>query len=293
MRSSKGILCAGRVYCDLVFTDVPSLPVMNTEVFADGLSLHAGGGAFITAAAFRALGQPASLLAYLPAAPFEEATRADLLAAGVDDGLCAQMGAGMAPQITVVMTGGEDRAFLSHKSGAAMPQADLPSGQWHHLHIGELRSLMEHPDLIAKARDAGMTISVDCGWDDALLAQGSALNDVLSQIDVFLPNEAEYDALCASGLANAAKLVVVKCGAKGARALTEGTWVQQDALPTAVVDATGAGDAFNGGFLTAWLEGRQVKDCLSLGNRCGAAAVSQAGGIAGLKRLSATLVQGS
>ena len=35
------VLCAGRLYCDLIFTGVPRFPSLGTEVFAGGLGLHA------------------------------------------------------------------------------------------------------------------------------------------------------------------------------------------------------------------------------------------------------------
>ena len=40
------VLCVGRLYCDLVFSGVPKMPVVGEEVFAKKLSTHAGGGAF-------------------------------------------------------------------------------------------------------------------------------------------------------------------------------------------------------------------------------------------------------
>jgi len=49
-----------------------------------------------------------------------------------------------------------------------------------------------------------------------------------------------------------------------------------------LVDATGAGDAFNGGFLHAFLHGSGWDDCLRAGNICGSLAASQPGGMRGL-----------
>lgn len=44
------------------------------------------------------------------------------------------------------------------------------------------------------------------------------------------------------------------------------------------VDATGSGDAFNGGFLHGYLAGWPLEECLRAGNICGALATTGAGG---------------
>lgn len=288
--SSKAILCAGRLYCDLVFTGAPNLPVLGTETFAEGLSLHAGGGVFISAAAFSALGWETAILATFPAAPFDTIVRRDIEEFALNTKHCAEASPQSAPQITVAITANDDRAFLSHKSGAALPDITLNTGDYRHLHIGELRTLVEHPDLIDKARAADMTISVDCGWDDDIISRGAELADLLARVDVFLPNETEYDHLSQSGLSEGtAPLTVVKCGSKGARAFSNGTWSAASTTPANVVDATGAGDAFNGGFLSCWLQGKPIETCLNNGNLCGRSSVEQAGGTGGLRNLQRDL----
>lgn len=281
------VLCAGRLYCDLVFNGTPNLPTPGTETFSAGLSLHAGGGAAITGATFSALNWPVSLLATLPAPPFEATVRDQLRAAGLDLSLCTPAGPTLAPQITVAIPSGSDRAFLTHKSGAAIPAVTLPAGPWRHLHIGELRTLQEHPDLLGLARTAGMTISLDCGWDAQLLDQGAELAPLIDQVDVFLPNSDEAHRLAEAGLPDrTAPLTVVKCGAQGARATGADGWIHARTTPVPVIDATGAGDAFNGGFLAGWLTGAPLAECLRLGNRCGGAAVQADGGLAGVSALA-------
>ena len=52
------------------------------------------------------------------------------------------------------------------------------------------------------------------------------------------------------------------------------------ALP--LVDATGVGDAFNGGFLHAFLHGSGWDDCLRAGNICGSMSGTRPGGSEGL-----------
>lgn len=254
-------------------------------MFAPGLGLHAGGGAFITAAAVQAVGGRAGLCATLPAAPFADTVLRDIAAVGVDATLCAEAPAGQSPQITVASVLDNDRAFLTHASGVALPEADWGTG-WGHLHIGELRTLAEHPDLIAQARAHRMTVSLDCGWDDTLLHRGAEMAPLVGDVDLFLPSASELAVLRGSGFPDkAAPLIVVKDGPRGARTEGEGDVHHCPALAVDVIDTTGAGDAFNGGFLVAWLSGAPLPDALSAGVRCGAAIVGQVGGIKGLRDL--------
>ncbi|GGX67591.1 ribokinase [Tateyamaria omphalii] len=283
--SHPSVLCVGRLYCDLIFTELPHLPRLGEEVFAPGFSMHAGGGAFITAATIQALGHRAGLCATFPAAPFTDTVLRDIERAGVDATLCDAAAEGQSPQITVASVLDDDRAFLTHASGSALPDTPWPS-DWSHLHIGELRTLAEHPDLVARARAHNMTISLDCGWDDALVHKGAEMEPLISKVDLFLPNASEIATLRSSGLRHdAAPITVTKEGAKGARVESESGTYECPARPVKVVDTTGAGDAFNGGFLVAWLSGADLPHALSAGVSCGAVAVGHVGGTGGLTGL--------
>ncbi|MBT8412835.1 MAG: carbohydrate kinase family protein [Boseongicola sp.] len=281
-----GILCAGRLYCDVVFTGTPRLPTLGTEVFAEGVSLHAGGGAFITGATLVALGNGAAQFSVLPAAPFDAVVLQALAENGLSSKLCDVAPGGSDPQITVAIPYANDRAFLTRAAGDALPSlAALDWSSFSHLHIGELSTLEENPKLIERARSAGLSISLDCGWQDAFRPE---VRDLIAAVDVFLPNQRELAALRDVGVPEAcAEVTVVKHGKKGARARmrSHSDWHHEVSEAVRVIDATGAGDAFNGGFLSAWLKGVQLQDCLRQGNACGAASVQCAGGVGGLASL--------
>lgn len=275
------VLCAGRAYCDLLFTGLPEWPTPGHEIFGSGLSIDAGGGAINTAAALVSLGKSASVFTVLPAAPFDTTVRERLSAHGICTASSHPAPAGADPQITVALPSKDDRAFITRKSGAALPDlSKLPKSGIHHLHIGELATLVEHPDLVHAAQSRGWSTSLDCGWDADLLMQGDQLSDLIGAVDVFLPNEIEWAALTASGLHETTPaLTIVKTGKTGSRCFSDGSWKSVGGYPATVVNATGAGDAFNGGFLATWLEGGSLETCLAQGNLCGAAAVSQVGGM--------------
>jgi len=272
------VLCAGRVYCDLVFSGIERLPTLGTEVFADELSLHGGGGAWITAAWLAGLGRPASVCATLPAPPFDALLRIEAERSGVS--LAHSCTArSKEPQLTIAMVAGGDRAFLSRRPGPGLPDdpvTALTGSGSTHLHISELATLLEYPELPSAARRAGLSVSLDCGWDEAALNRDD-LATHLQHIDVFLPNEAEHAALAPAALARL-PLVVIKRGAAGATVLTNGECLEASTEALEPLDTTGAGDAFDAGFLHAWLDGLPLPDALALGNRCGARAVMQRGG---------------
>ncbi len=278
------ILCVGRVYCDLVFTGTPRMPTMGTEVLAEDVSVHAGGGAFITAAYLQALGRHTYLAASLGSPPFDWIVADEIAMLGVDQALCASQPQSAGVQLTVAIAGEGDRAFLTRRTRAPVPiptVEQIRKRRVRHMHIGELQTLVEHPELLDRARQCGLSTSLDCGWED-VLPPGAV--DLVAEIDVFLPNEPEAERLLANGARHPlAPMTVIKRGADGADVLVDGTRISRPATRVEAVDTTGAGDAFNSGFLDEWLRGSPPETCLEMGNACGAAAIAGRGGCGGLK----------
>jgi len=286
----EGVLCVGRLYCDLVMGGLSGVPAPGAEVYAADLALAAGGGAYITAAYLAALGRPVGLAAVLPAAPFDAAIAAELGASGVDLSACPAAPEGAAPQLTVAMVTAGDRAFLTHRAGPAVPAtvaAAIGSGRYRHLHLGELATLAEAPWVVALARDAGLTVSADCAWDAALLAR-SDLAALLAGVDVFLPNRTEAEALERHApIARHAPLVVSQgWRVRGPRRFAPIVRLRRPARAGRVIDTVGAGDAFNAGFLDAWLGNASLADSLDAGARTAAVALARAGGARGLRGAS-------
>ncbi|WP_159593630.1 carbohydrate kinase family protein [Chelativorans xinjiangense] len=283
------IVSLGRIYCDFVFTGLDGMPRLGRELFAEEMTLAAGGGAFITAAHGAALGRSTALVARLGTDALSQAIEPQLALPGVDlQFLDRHPSAG--PQVTVVMVEGRDRAFLSRRAGAAEPTTLAAALSWpraRHLHIAEYATLAEMPDVVRRAKEHGLTVSLDPSWDETLIRDASFL-DRCAGVDVFLPNLEEARALTGreapgealQALSARFPAVALKLGAEGGMLSMGGEVCALPARSVRVVDTTGAGDAFNAGLLDAWLDGKTAETCLAAAIAAGTRSVQAAGGAA-------------
>jgi 2-dehydro-3-deoxygluconokinase len=149
------------------------------------------------------------------------------------------------------------------------------------------------------ARSAGVAVSVDVNyrsklWDAATAAP--VLRELIAHADVAFAGTAEAALVTgASASLPAADLAralaergptecVIKDGARGCTAVLAGDVHHHPALPVAVVDPVGAGDAFVAGYLVERLRDADAPTRLSTANAAGAFAVSVAGDCEGLPR---------
>ena len=195
-----------------------------------------------------------------------------------------------------MLTQPSDRAILT-LTGAidALTGSDVSLDGAGHLHVS---SFFLQPALAAdltevfgRARDAGITTSLDTNWDPA--GRWTGVREVLPYTDVFLPNATELAALtgisepgaAAADLVMAGSMVVVKDGANGAQAwwrgghcAVPGRWVPGRRVD--VVDTVGAGDSFNAGFLAGFLAGLDPARCVEMAVAAGSLSTRAAGGTA-------------
>jgi sugar/nucleoside kinase (ribokinase family) len=282
------VLCLGRTYCDIIFTGLHDMPMLGRERFAEGVTIVAGGGAYITAAHLASLGRPSALLTRLGTDPLSQSLGPELEGSGIDLTF-VERSHDAGPQPTVALVKDGERAFVSRRAGTSRPtslEKALSAPDIAHLHIAEFATLKDNPDVIAMAKNQGLTVSLDPSWDDQLIRQDTGFFETCAGIDVFLPNVEEGKALTGENSAEAIlhhlqkhfSLVVLKRGEHGAMASHELTCISAEAHPVDVVDTTGAGDAFNAGFLHSWLATSDLKESLAVGIKAGALSVQLAGG---------------
>jgi sugar/nucleoside kinase (ribokinase family) len=195
--------------------------------------------------------------------------------------------------VTVVLSGPDDRAILTMPGTiAGLSIERIEPGlleRARHVHVSSyfLHAALTPSlsDLFLGVRGRGGTTSVDPNWDPSERWDGGLL-DLLAVSDVFLPNAIEATRVAhtsdldaaARSLAERAGVVAIKNGDRGAIARSEGVVHRAEPVPVALVDATGAGDSFDAGFLAAWLDGAPIDRALALANVCGALSTRAVGG---------------
>jgi sugar/nucleoside kinase (ribokinase family) len=136
-----------------------------------------------------------------------------------------------------------------------------------------------------------MTTSFDMQWDPE---EKWKLNykKVLPFVDVFLPNEQEILHLTKEDsisnalkkLSNVSNKIVVKMGSKGSLLKDKEKIIKKEPfLNKNVVDAIGAGDSFNAGFIFKFINGSESEECQEFGNLMGAVNTTAAGGTTAFK----------
>lgn len=297
--TKPAVLVVGDANPDLVLTGDVVPRFGQEEQLLDGAELVLGGSAAITAAGLARLGIPVAMAAWVGDDAFGRDVVGRLAQRGVDV-TRVRRHATLPTGLTVVLNVEDDRAMLTRVGtvdalrATDVTDADLAGVT--HVHVASffLQPLLAIglPDLFARARAAGATTSLDTNWDPSGRWRGLA--EVLPLVDILLVNAAELLALAAvaaggqsSDLAGAAALltasrttVVLKDGARGGQVWTpDGHWsVPGHAVD--VVDAVGAGDSFNAGFLAARSLGLPAETALRWAVGCGSLSVRAVGGTA-------------
>jgi sugar/nucleoside kinase (ribokinase family) len=198
--------------------------------------------------------------------------------------------------VTLLSPGGE-RSFLTDRgANLRLCRVDLPDtllDEVDLVHVSGYSLFAPGPraavlDLLAEVRRRGLPFTVDPASYSFLEDVGAGqFLDWTRGARICLPNADEAAVLAGTPeldeqlkrLTRTYTIVVVKRGAEGAAAAIAGRAERWSvAAPTVeVVDTSGAGDAFFGGFLAAYLRGEPIEACLRRGVAAGSYAVTTLG----------------
>lgn len=263
--------------------------IIDDIIFPDGRTAMGmlGGGGPQTAFGMRLWAESVGLVGGVGADLPDEAL-AWLAAAGIDTGGLRHSPQWPTPRAWQVCEADGRRTQVWRIKGPAIGAqlgrsvANLPASYQNAVAV-HLGAHPEEPDLefIRALRKRGATVSVE-PFRAALRPMDEAqVGALVSAGQIFSPNEAEAISLVGPGhpqqlverlVAAGAEVVALRLGERGAlvqHAVTGESW-QIPAYPTTVVDPTGAGNAFCGGFLAGWLNSGDLRQA----GLCGVVAAS-------------------
>lgn len=288
------IAAIGELNVDIILNRIESEPEIGKEKFAKDMTVTLGSSTAIFAANAAALGSSVCFVGMVGRDSFGSLVRTSLEAKGVDTSFIVE---GETPTgATICMNYGEDRANLTYQGSMDVMGFDDMDKQvfdhCSHIHLSSLfmqsALLRDIHKVLDLAAEKGITVSLDTQWDP-METWKLDYKTVLPKVTVFLPNSKELQALTgkadlesaiAEVLPYLGNAMVVKCGSKGSLLVRkDGSRKMLPAfLNTEVVDAIGAGDSFNSGFISAFVKGLPLEDCQTTGNLTGAVNTTAAGG---------------
>lgn len=282
---SVGILVADHL-CD----PIDRVPAAGELVLTSRLPLSIGGCAANVAIDLARLGVGVGVVGCVGQDAFGRFILDTLAAAGVDVSGVRALDDAETSGTLIINVRGEDRRFIHAPGANARLQAeDIPLARVKTakvLYVGgyHLMPQLEGEPLAALFRQA-RAWGVKTVLDIVMPPSGEPwdkLAGVLAETDVFLPNSDEAAVLTGSTdpAEQARRLadrgvgtVVVTCGEAGSVVVSGGERLRARSHWVEYKGGTGAGDAFDAGFIAGMLRGEDLSGCLRWGSAIGASCV--------------------
>ncbi|HEX4424764.1 MAG TPA: carbohydrate kinase family protein [Terriglobales bacterium] len=287
------VTIAGELNLDLILYGLPAELPPDRELLADRMMLTLGGSSSIVAHNLAALGSRVGFQSLIGDDQMGRTALQLLGEIGVDVSRIRQNPGPIKSGMSVILQRDGWRNILTYSGTIAelsfedLDLAYLADSRHFHLSSYYLQDrLRPHiPELFTKLKAAGLTISMDTN-DDPDDLWGSGLRDVLGQLDIFMPNAREACRItgtedledAVNQLAEQVPLVVVKMGHEGAMARQGANRFTSPPAKVTCIDAVGAGDSFDAGFLHQYVRGQDIPSCLAYGNLSGALSTTKPGG---------------
>lgn len=288
------IIALGELNVDLLLNNIAGFPEIGKEIIAENMSLSLGSSTAIFAANASSLGSKVAFLGTIGKDNFGRFIRKSLQDCNVDTSFLIEI-ENVPTGITVILNYGNDRANVTYPGTMNHLGVDLIEkktiNKAKHIHISSIylqKKLLEDLYSIVKIiKDQGKTISIDTQWDPSEKWDFD-YKKILPMVDVFMPNEQEL--MCLTGKNNIEdaieevrayiNIMAVKMGTKGSIVIAKDGYRKElpSFLNDKVVDAIGAGDSFNSGFLSSFVKGKDLQYCQWLGNLAGAINTTGIGG---------------
>ncbi len=293
MNKEFDVIVVGELNVDLIMNKLDRFPEVGKEILARQMTLTLGSSAAIFASNISSLGARVAFIGKIGKDKFGEVVLESLQNNDVDVSMIIQdenCGTGA----TIILNVEEDRANTTYPGAMDLltineiSEEDLSRAK--HLHFSSFFLQPGMRDGVGKlfrtAQKLGLTTSFDMQWDPEE-EWNLAVEEILPHVNVFLPNENELMYLSGKNDLNEAinfikkytDILAIKSGNQGSTVCFGDEIINLPAfLNESVVDAIGAGDSFNAGFIYKFIMGNSIPECQEFGNLTGAMSTTDAGG---------------
>ena len=288
------VIAIGELNVDIILNNIDGEPEVGKEKFAREMNLTLGSSTAIFAANIAFLGSRTGFVGMIGQDTFGNLIESSLSGKGVDTSMLIKSDK-YSTGATICLNYHEDRANITYQGAMDfMGFSDINRDIFlhtKHIHLSSVffqsgikRDLLE---ILKYAHDNNVTTSLDTQWDPTE-RWDLDYEKILPYLNVFLPNETELKLITQSHTLDEAvqkiqpliDICLVKRGREGSLLL------QKDQKPKPldaflnndVIDAIGAGDSFNAGFIHAFVNGETAENAQIIGNLMGAINTTAAGG---------------
>lgn len=295
------MIVIGELNIDAVVSGLTEAPRMGAEILAQDFRLTLGSASAIFACGVSKLGHDATLVAKVGTDYFGKLCLLALREAGVSTRRISR-DKDLQTGVTISLSSRVDRALVTYLGAiAALGPEDVNRSRlngYRHLHMTsyflQTRLQTSFPRIFREARELGLSTSFDPN-SDPTRRWNQSIREVFAHTDLLFLNEIEALQLTRATtprtalkiLSKEVPCAVIKLGARGALAVKDGEITSASGFRVKPIDTTGAGDSFAAGFVSYYLRGRPMTECLAAANACGAMSTLQAGGTAGQPTLRA------
>jgi sugar/nucleoside kinase (ribokinase family) len=296
------VICLGMAVADILARGVPNEIVGGATTVAEEVTMSVGGDALNEAITLSKLGHSVMLMTLVGADPQGKFLLEQCKTNGVNvAGVTVSHRYPTSTSIVLIRPDGE-RSFISQKGGTvdeyslddidvSLIKLGVKVVSVGSLFCSKRLDVDALPIVLRRAKEIGAITLADLVLNNRE-TKLEDVQDVLSYLDYIIPSEEEaivytgkrdLDDIAEVFLSYGVKNVVIKLGSKGVYARTARESKHLPVYPSEVIDATGAGDNFVAGFISALARGGSLTDCLQFGSATAAISIQFVGATTGVK----------
>jgi len=284
----KRVCIIGNLNVDLIIRNVPQMPQWGQEVFGDNYLAASSGQSAYTAFALGKYNIHTGIISNVGNDLYGDKILKDLGSAGIDISEVEKVADGKTGITVAIVRCDGERAFVSDPSSLASFNRETVKRHQHMAESADLVCIVGNFFLPGfsiedvgffskKLRKSGTPVLLDTGWDPGNWPRKTIgqLRGILKHVDYFIPNideaaaitgergqEKAAEKLLSDGCGN----VIIKLGADGCYLRSENDEIYVPPFKTTIVDAVGAGDVFNAGFIFGVLQNWPMEAAMIFGS---------------------------